>query len=112
MRKNSVKGEFFSQKFSIGEMIVSEKVGSLSVDVEIYYVNRSGSKSAVSTPVEKSVDNVEKCELSTVITAFSTALFPIFFSHNPLHKLRKTVAFYVMSLRKLSEFFSRFWGKS
>ena len=43
--ENPVKGEFFRQNFSIGEMIDSEKVGSLSVTVEIYYVNYDAWKS-------------------------------------------------------------------
>ena len=37
--KNAVKKNFFRQILHIGEMINSEKVGSVSLVVEIYYVN-------------------------------------------------------------------------
>ena len=38
--KNAVKQNFFRQILHIGEMINSEKVGSVSLVVEIIYVNR------------------------------------------------------------------------
>jgi len=68
----AVKREKFARKISIGEMIRGEKVGSLSGFVEKYYVNKKCIEKLDSKPVEKSVDNVEKCELSTVFSVFST----------------------------------------
>ena len=51
----------------MGKVPLGEKVGRVSPFVEITYVNRSAYFDVWKMPVEKSVDNVEKYEFSTVI---------------------------------------------
>ena len=51
----------------MGKVPLGEKVGRPSTFVEKNYVNRFVYRSVWITPVEKSVDNVEKYEFSTVI---------------------------------------------
>ena len=61
--------------------------------------------------VEKSVDNVEKCELSTDITALSTNPSGAYFPHNFAHKQGKTVAFLCYVAMGIIGFFQPFLMK-
>ena len=68
-----VKPFFSVEFFHIVNILHIEKVGSLSSSVEIIYVNQNGYPQFFflwTTPVDKSVDNVENLCLSTAILGF------------------------------------------
>ena len=66
-RGRAVKREFFEGKFAYGQSAFGRKSGKTVNFCRKNYVNRFAYRSVWITPVEKSVDNVEKYEFSTVI---------------------------------------------
>ena len=61
--------------------------------------------------MEKSVDNVEKCELSTVFSGFSTYFFLAYFSHIFPRKWKNPVAFLRYVAKGNNGVFPSFSGK-
>ena len=61
------RGNFFKGKFAYGQSAFGRKSGKTVNFCRKNYVNRFAYRSVWITPVEKSVDNVEKYEFSTVI---------------------------------------------
>jgi len=69
------RGNFCTKKSAVVKNTGEEKIGKLSFPVAFDYVNRFAYplfSMLWKEPVEKAVENVEKCEFSTGITAFFT----------------------------------------
>ena len=61
------RGKFCTENFPVGKVTRGEKVGKPSPSDEKCYVNKNAYTNRYSALVEKSVDNVENSQLSTVI---------------------------------------------
>ena len=69
------RGDFCTKKFTVVKNTEEEKIGKVSVSVNFDYVNCFAYplfSKLWNTSVDKAVENVEKCEFSTVIPALST----------------------------------------
>ena len=88
-----VKGEFFGVGFGYWRNDKGRKSGESVAYCRIVLCKLLCIKKLYFKAVEKSVDNVEKCELSTVFSGFSTWFFLAYFSHIFPRKWEKTVAF-------------------